>query len=94
MNRFRTRTLGLEPVSLMWAPGMTSRLRIPFTYCWYENHASNLTQSLIKFQVTCPDSQLVKIPYKELHFSIRAPELRAVFRSQRSPFHSVGDSSS
>lgn len=34
MNRFRTRTLGLEPVSLMWAPGMTSRLRIPFTYCW------------------------------------------------------------
>ena len=34
MNRFRTRTLGLEPVSLVWAPGMTSRLRIPFTYCW------------------------------------------------------------
>ena len=34
MNRFRKRTLGLEPVSLMWAPGMTSRLRIPFTYCW------------------------------------------------------------
>jgi hypothetical protein len=34
MNRFRTRILGLEPVSLMWAPGMTSRLRIPFTYCW------------------------------------------------------------
>ena len=56
MNRFRTRTLGLEPVSLMWAPGMTSRLRIPFTYCWYESHASDLTQSLTKFQVTCPDS--------------------------------------
>jgi hypothetical protein len=35
MNRFRTKTLGLEPVSLMWAPGMASRLRIPFTYCWY-----------------------------------------------------------
>ncbi|KAL2443724.1 Sterol 3-beta-glucosyltransferase UGT80B1 [Exophiala dermatitidis] len=34
INRFRERTLGLEPVSIMWAPGMTSRLRIPWTYCW------------------------------------------------------------
>lgn len=36
INRFREKTLGLEPVSLMWAPGMASRLRIPYTYCWYE----------------------------------------------------------
>lgn len=34
INRFRERSLGLEPVSLMWAPGMASRLRIPYTYCW------------------------------------------------------------
>ncbi|ETN42819.1 uncharacterized protein HMPREF1541_01977 [Cyphellophora europaea CBS 101466] len=34
INRFRQRSLGLEPVSIMWAPGMTSRLRIPWTYCW------------------------------------------------------------
>ncbi|KZF22019.1 glycosyltransferase family 1 protein [Xylona heveae TC161] len=34
INRFREKTLGLEPVSLMWAPGLLSRLRIPFTYCW------------------------------------------------------------
>jgi hypothetical protein len=34
INRFRERALGLEPVSLMWAPGMLSRLRIPYTYCW------------------------------------------------------------
>lgn len=34
INRFRERSLGLEPVSVMWAPGMTSRLRIPWTYCW------------------------------------------------------------
>ncbi|KAI9805891.1 MAG: hypothetical protein M1825_000505 [Sarcosagium campestre] len=34
INRFREKSLGLEPVSLMWAPGMASRLRIPFTYCW------------------------------------------------------------
>lgn len=34
INRFRQRSLGLEPLSIMWAPGMTSRLRIPWTYCW------------------------------------------------------------
>ncbi|RMZ75605.1 hypothetical protein DV737_g5216, partial [Chaetothyriales sp. CBS 132003] len=34
INRFRERSLGLEPVSVMWAPGMISRLRIPWTYCW------------------------------------------------------------
>jgi UDP:flavonoid glycosyltransferase YjiC (YdhE family) len=34
INRFRERSLGLEPVSIMWAPGMVSRLRIPWTYCW------------------------------------------------------------
>ncbi|KAM0795599.1 hypothetical protein BDR22DRAFT_870272 [Usnea florida] len=34
INRFREKSLTLEPVSLMWAPGMASRLRIPYTYCW------------------------------------------------------------
>jgi UDP:flavonoid glycosyltransferase YjiC (YdhE family) len=34
INRFREKSLGLEPVSIMWAPGMSSRLRIPWTYCW------------------------------------------------------------
>ncbi|KAG8533815.1 uncharacterized protein KY384_001556 [Bacidia gigantensis] len=34
INRFREKSLGLEPVSLMWAPGMASRLQIPYTYCW------------------------------------------------------------
>ncbi|KIW95605.1 uncharacterized protein Z519_04190 [Cladophialophora bantiana CBS 173.52] len=34
INRFRERSLGLDPVSIMWAPGMVSRLRIPWTYCW------------------------------------------------------------
>jgi UDP:flavonoid glycosyltransferase YjiC (YdhE family) len=34
INRFRERSLGLEPLSIMWAPGLASRLRIPWTYCW------------------------------------------------------------
>lgn len=34
INRFRQKTLGLEPLSLLYAPGLLGRLRIPETYCW------------------------------------------------------------
>lgn len=34
INRFRTKVLDLEPLSLIWAPGLLSRLRVPTTYCW------------------------------------------------------------
>ncbi|KAK5121275.1 hypothetical protein LTR85_005441 [Meristemomyces frigidus] len=34
INRFRQKSLGLEPISLVWAPGMLQRLKIPHTYCW------------------------------------------------------------
>ena len=34
INNFRQKSLGLEPISLMWAPGMLQRLKIPHTYCW------------------------------------------------------------
>ncbi|EKG18197.1 UDP-glucuronosyl/UDP-glucosyltransferase [Macrophomina phaseolina MS6] len=34
INRFRQRTLHLEAVSSMAAPGMLHRMRIPYTYCW------------------------------------------------------------
>jgi len=34
INRFRTKVLDLDPLSLIWAPGLLSRLRIPTTYCW------------------------------------------------------------
>ncbi|KAH6651632.1 glycosyltransferase family 28 domain-containing protein [Truncatella angustata] len=34
INRFRTKVLDLEPLSLLWAPGVLTRLRIPYTYCW------------------------------------------------------------
>ncbi|KAL1836593.1 hypothetical protein VTJ49DRAFT_4897 [Mycothermus thermophilus] len=32
VNEFRTGTLGLDPVSTLWAPGATYRLHVPFTY--------------------------------------------------------------
>jgi len=34
VNRFRVKTLGLEPVSTLWAPGQLFRLKVPTTYCW------------------------------------------------------------
>ncbi|EXJ54134.1 hypothetical protein A1O7_09471 [Cladophialophora yegresii CBS 114405] len=34
VNRFRVQTLGLEPVSTLWAPGQLSRLKVPMTYLW------------------------------------------------------------
>ncbi|KAI5367462.1 putative UDP-glucuronosyl/UDP-glucosyltransferase, ubiquitin interacting [Septoria linicola] len=34
INRFRQRSLGLDTISLMWAPGMLQRLQVPHTYCW------------------------------------------------------------
>ncbi|KAK0646083.1 hypothetical protein B0T16DRAFT_153024 [Cercophora newfieldiana] len=34
VNDFRVNTLGLDPVSTLWAPGATYRLHVPFTYMW------------------------------------------------------------
>ena len=34
VNKFRVRTLGLEPVSTLWAPGQLFRLQVPYTYLW------------------------------------------------------------
>ncbi len=34
MNLFRVKTLGLEPVSRLWAPGQLFRLKVPYTYLW------------------------------------------------------------
>lgn len=34
VNQFRVKTLGLEPVSTLWAPGQLYRQRVPFTYLW------------------------------------------------------------
>jgi UDP:flavonoid glycosyltransferase YjiC (YdhE family) len=34
INRFRQRSLGLDDISMLRAPGMLQRLKIPHTYCW------------------------------------------------------------
>jgi hypothetical protein len=34
INAFRVQTLRLEPLSSLFAPGLTWRLKIPFTYAW------------------------------------------------------------
>ncbi len=35
INRFREKALGLSTLSLLWAPGLLTRLKISYTYCWY-----------------------------------------------------------
>lgn len=34
INRFRKESLGLEPLSTLWAPGLLTRLKAPITYMW------------------------------------------------------------
>lgn len=34
VNHFRMKTLGLEPMSTLWAPGQLFRLKVPYTYLW------------------------------------------------------------
>ncbi|KAF1825730.1 glycosyltransferase family 1 protein, partial [Dissoconium aciculare CBS 342.82] len=34
VNRFRAKTLRLEPVSALWAPGALYRMKVPYTYMW------------------------------------------------------------
>lgn len=34
VNHFRVKTLGLEPVSTLWAPGQLFRLKVPYSYLW------------------------------------------------------------
>ncbi|EHK98999.1 putative Sterol 3-beta-glucosyltransferase [Glarea lozoyensis 74030] len=34
INNFRVKTLGLEPVSTLWAPGQLYRMKVPYTYLW------------------------------------------------------------
>lgn len=34
VNEFRIKTLGLDPVSTLWAPGATYRLKVPMSYLW------------------------------------------------------------
>ncbi|PHH67103.1 hypothetical protein CDD81_4498 [Ophiocordyceps australis] len=34
INRFRDKVLGLSPLCFISAPGLLTRLKIPYTYCW------------------------------------------------------------
>ncbi|TID16773.1 glycosyltransferase family 1 protein [Venturia nashicola] len=34
VNKFRVQSLGLEPVSTLWAPGQLYRLHVPYSYLW------------------------------------------------------------
>lgn len=38
INKFREYTLDLEPLNIMMAAGLLTRLKVPYTYCWYVKH--------------------------------------------------------
>jgi hypothetical protein len=46
-NKFRKETLGLTPISQAAATDMLFRLRVPYTYCWYNPHDSPAQTLLI-----------------------------------------------
>jgi hypothetical protein len=35
INGFRVKTLNLDPISPLWGHVLLSRMKVPFTYCWY-----------------------------------------------------------
>lgn len=68
INKFRQDSLGLDPISMIWAPGMLHRLKIPYTYCWYVQHSTlHETESLMFNQVTCIDSQTKGLGTAHIH---------------------------
>lgn len=67
VNKFRVKTLGLEPVSTLWAPGQLYRLKVPYTYLW--------SPSLVpKPKDWGPETDLAGFVFLELASSFEPPE--------------------
>ena len=60
INRFRENELNLAPLSLLWAPGLLTRLRIPYTYCWSVIHYNHVLYQVGLGSLVCSD--LFKVP--------------------------------
>ncbi|ORY14926.1 hypothetical protein BCR34DRAFT_598830 [Clohesyomyces aquaticus] len=67
INRFRTKTLFLEEVSTLWAPGQLYRLKVPYTYMW--------SPSLVpKPKDWGPEIDIAGFVFLELASSFKPPE--------------------
>ena len=77
VNKFRTKTLALEPMSTLWAPGQLSRLKVPFTYLW--------SPSLVpKPEDWGPEIDIAGYVFLDLASSFQPPEPLAKFLSSES----------
>jgi UDP:flavonoid glycosyltransferase YjiC (YdhE family) len=77
VNKFRTKTLGLEPMSTLWAPGQLSRLKVPFTYLW--------SPSLVpKPEDWGPEIDIAGYVFLDLASSFKPPEQLTKFLDTKS----------
>lgn len=78
VNRFRVKTLGLEPVSTLWAPGQLFRLKVPYTYMW--------SPGLIPKPADWgPEIDIAGFVFLDLASSFKPPETLAKFLNAGEP---------
>lgn len=78
VNRFRVKTLGLEPLSTLWAPGQLFRLKVPTTYCW----SPGLVPKPADWG---PEIDIAGFVFLELASSFKPPESLAKFLEASEP---------
>ncbi|KAF2477040.1 UDP-Glycosyltransferase/glycogen phosphorylase [Lindgomyces ingoldianus] len=67
INRFRSKTLCLEEISTLWAPGQLYRLKVPYTYMWSPSLVS-------KPKDWGPEIDIAGFVFLELASSFKPPE--------------------
>lgn len=78
VNKFRETSLGLEPVSTLWAPGQLYRLEVPHTYLW--------SPSLVpKPKDWGPSIDIAGFVFLDLGSSFKPPEELAKFLDAGEP---------
>ena len=78
VNKFRVRSLGLDPVSTLWAPGSMYRLAVPHTYLW--------SPSLVpKPRDWGPEIDLAGFVFLDLGSSFKPPKELMSFLNAGSP---------
>ncbi|KAF6234133.1 hypothetical protein HO173_007553 [Letharia columbiana] len=78
VNRFRVKTLGLEPVSTLWAPGQLFRLEVPYTYMWSPGLIPKPTD-------WGPEIDIAGFVFLDLASSFKPPETLAKFLDTGEP---------
>ncbi|KAL8973577.1 MAG: hypothetical protein Q9197_002176 [Variospora fuerteventurae] len=78
VNRFRIQTLGLEPVSTVWAPGQLFRMKVPYTYMW----SPGLVPKPADWG---PEIDIAGFVFLDLATSFKPPDTLSQFLEEREP---------